>query len=286
MSDENRESNQNHFWKKTDIELQKTKNRLDVMKRMFFLSMLVAGLLSCNGQEYRVDSTKPISHNTWDKLVAANVTSEGWVDYEGFIDDREQLEQYLALLSNNPPNEKNWSKKERLAYWINAYNAFIVKLVIDNYPIESIKDLHPTLRIPGINSVWKKQFFKIGAADFSLSRIEHDILREMGEPRIHFAINCASVSCPSLRDEAYVAEKLEQQFNDQADYFLNHSGKNEISKNHIAISRIFKWFTADFTQNGTLLEFLNRWAAPRINEDAEVDYKDYNWSLNSTQENT
>ncbi len=89
-----------------------------------------------------------------------------------------------------------------------------------------------------------------------------------------------------MRNEAYTADKLEQQFNDQADYFLNESGRNKISKDRIVISKIFRWFTKDFTQDGTLIEFLNQWAEPTINEDAEIDYMDYNWQLNGVEGNT
>ncbi len=255
--------------------------------RFHFLLTLLIVLISCKAGGYKGNNTTtPVDHSAWDELLSKHVTSDGWVDYRGFINDKEKLADYLATLSNNPPNDKNWSKKEKLAYWINAYNAFTVKLIVDNYPVESIQDLHPTLKIPKINTVWKKDFFQIGGEDFNLSRIEHKILRNMGEPRIHFAINCASVSCPSLRNEAYVASTLNQQLNEQAAYFINESGRNEISKNHIVISKIFRWFTRDFTQNGTLIEFLNRWAEPTISEDAEIDYKDYDWSLNSVQGNS
>jgi len=257
-------------------------------KSKFILAILfVAVLLSCQAnQAYNADGTTPVSHQTWDSLLSAHVTDTGWVDYKGFIDDMDKLDQYLSTLSQNLPNDSNWTRKEKLAYWINAYNAFTVKLIADNYPVESIKDLHPTLKIPGINTVWKKNFFQIGGEDFNLSRIEHKILRDMGEPRIHFAINCASVSCPSLRNEAYTAAKLDGQLNEQVDYFINESGRNKISKDRIVISKIFRWFTKDFTQNGTLIEFLNQWAEPAIKEDAEIDYMEYNWQLNGVKGNT
>ena len=169
-----------------------------------------------------------------------------------------------------------------MAYWFNAYNAFTIKLIVDNYPVKSIQDLQPTLKIPGISTVWKKKFFEIGGEPSSLDEIEHGILRrQFNEPRIHFAINCASYSCPPLRNEAYEADKLDEQLNDQGRRFINNPKWNKIGPDSIDVSPIFNWFSEDFTKQGTLIDFLNRFSKTGINENAQVEYMEYNWSLNA-----
>ena len=225
-------------------------------------------------------SPSGVSHQKWDDLLKKYVNERGDVNYQGFMNNKAALESYLDILSNNPP-QKDWSKQEKMAYWINAYNAFTVKLIVDHYPLESIQDLHPTIKIPGVSTVWHKDFFKIGGEDFDLDRIEHKILRKnFQEPRIHFAINCASESCPKLLNEAFAPEKLDSQLQAQTKAFVNDHSKNRISSKSIKISKIFKWFTGDFTKNGSLIDFLNRYSNTQIKADAEVDYMDYDWSLN------
>lgn len=244
---------------------------------ILFASLL---LISCGGSS-RHSSDTPPSHELWDQLLKRHVNKAGEVDYRGFISDRQQLEKYLNLLSSHAPDEKMWSREEQLAYWINAYNAFTVKLIVDNYPTESIRDLGPALEIPGIRTVWHIRFFKTGGADTSLDEIEHDILRKkFDEPRIHFAINCASVSCPPLRAEAYSAEKLEKQLAEQAANFINDPSRNRIESDRIGLSKIFKWFKSDFTKKGSLIEFLNEYSKVQIAADPKVDYLEYDWRLN------
>ena len=115
---------------------------------------------------------------------------------------------------------------------------------------------------------------------YDLETIEHEILRKMNEPRIHFAINCASFSCPPLLNEAFTEEKLEAQLTQVTKTFLADSKRNTISENELEISKIFKWFSKDFEQNGSLIDFLNTYSDVKISKDADVDFKDYDWSLN------
>ncbi|MFK7923550.1 MAG: DUF547 domain-containing protein [Bacteroidia bacterium] len=223
---------------------------------------------------------KTISHQTWSELLQKYVAADGMVNYQGFKDEDVKLQKYLDLLSDNPPAD-NWSEEEKIAYWINAYNAFTVKVIADNYPLESIRDLHT---IPGIKTIWHKEFFKIGGKPASLNQIEHEILRkEFVEPRIHVAINCASISCPVLLNEAYTATKLEDQLTAQMKAFLTQSLRNTIEADAVELSKIFKWFEEDFTREGSLIDFLNQYAPVNINSDADIDYKDYDWSLNETK---
>jgi len=234
-----------------------TKEKVMRTWKLYTLLILIL-LLSCTGNQSTFaneDSGKP-DHLKWTELLRKYVDTKGFVNYKGLVQDKSKLNDYTEDLSANPPQE-NWSENEKLAYWINAYNAFTVKLIVDNYPLESIKDLNPTIAIPTVSTIWTKKWFQIGGEDFSLDRIEHKILRkEFEEPRIHFAVNCASFSCPPLRNEAFVAEKVDQQLDEQAKIFINGQ---------------------------TLIEFLNRYSKVKIDSGADVDHMDYDWSLNETK---
>ncbi len=218
-----------------------------------------------------------INHTPWTDLLQKWVTADGKVNYMGFQKDETQLDQYLASLSHNPPG-KNWNDASKLAYWINAYNAFTVKLILKHYPLKSIKDISDGL--PMISSPWDIKFFKIGGIDFDLNTIEHDILRkQFQEPRIHFAINCASFSCPKLRNEAFEANRLDAQLTEQTKDFLQNLDKNQIAKQHTKLSKIFSWFATDFNQHSSIPKFVAQYHSD-FNAQNDLDYLDYNWSLN------
>ena len=234
---------------------------------------------SCTQSQERVGTNKSPSHQPFTELLEKYVKGDR-VNYNGLQNDQVKLNQYCKTLSEHAPSPK-WTKNEKLAYWINAYNAFTLKLIIDNYPINSITELHPTIYIPGLNTVWHKKFFKIGGVETSLDEIEHEILRkEFDEPRIHFAINCASLSCPQLRNEAYEPDNLEEQFEEQALLFISDPKRNRITKDDVTISRIFSWFSSDFKRDGSLIEFLNKYSKVHISENAEINYLKYDWNLN------
>jgi len=253
---------------------------------------LLLSLVSCQVSNVK-SSSEPISHAIFDGLLKKNVTPEGAVNYKGFIQDSVQFNKYLTLLENNHPNKKNWSKDQQLAYWINAYNAYTVKLIIDHYPVKSIKDIKSGIGF--VNSVWDIKFINIEGQEYDLNNIEHSIIRtEFDEPRIHFAVNCASYSCPRLRNEAFTAERLEEQLEDQARKFFNDKRKNNIiSKDKIVLSSILKWYSTDFTKKGlisrifggkgrtqNLIKFVNPYVDIEINRDAEIEFMDYRWDLN------
>ncbi len=250
------------------------------MKNFLRLFLITALFLSCNSVVgFQSDSVEP-SHQIWDELLAKHVDDEGHVNYKGFIASMDSLERYLELLSAQPANS-NWPEEAQLAYWINAYNAFTVKLIVDNYPLKSIRDLHPTIYIPMVRTVWHKKFFKIGGKDMNLDTIEHEILRkQFNEPRIHFAIVCASQSCPALLNEAYKSIRLSDQLKQQTIAFLGDPTRNKIQTNRVELSKIFSWFKGDFTKSGTLIDFLNSYSRVQISEDADVEFLDYDWSLN------
>jgi len=216
-----------------------------------------------------------------DTLLSHHVTLEGRVNYKGFIKDSILFTTYLRLLSDHHPNDKNWTVSDQKAFWINAYNAFTIKLIIDNYPLQSIKDIGSSIQIPFVNSPWDIKFIQIQNKKYDLNNIEHDILRsQFKDPRIHFAIVCASKSCPKLRNKAFSSLNLESQLNDQAIAFINDFQKNVLNKDQIRISKIFAWFKKDFTEENKLIDFINIYANTTIPVNVTIEYLDYNWALN------
>jgi len=154
-----------------------------------------------------------------------------------------------------------------------------VKLILNYYPVTSIKEIAGS--VPFINSPWDIKFIKIGDNITDLNTIEHEILRKkFNDPRIHFAINCASVSCPKLRDEAYNASRLDKQLNEQAIEFINDATKNEVNGRSVKLSMVFYWFQGDFEIDSTLLTYLNQFATVQADEDASIEYLEYDWALN------
>jgi hypothetical protein len=220
------------------------------------------------------NSTVNLDHSQWDMLLKKHVDEDGLVNYMGFKNDREALSDYLEMLSTQQP-DSNWSVQELLAYYINLYNAYTVDLILENYPLNSIKD---------ISGAWTKGIVPIGKNHLSLGGIENGVLRKMNEPRIHFAINCASISCPNLLNEAYTAAKINEQLNRATQEFIN-SSKNDINPNNPQLSSIFDWYRKDFVVDGeqNVIDYINQFSNTKISRDATIDYKEYNWNLNEQQ---
>lgn len=212
-----------------------------------------------------------IKHDLWNELLQKHVSDKGEVNYKGFSNDKVNLYNYIQTLQNHFPKD-TWDRSSKLSYWINAYNAFTVDLILRNYPLESIKD---------IKDPWEQRLWNIDNKWYNLNDIEHQILRKMEEPRIHFAIVCASVSCPKLQNEAFTASDLETQLTQATMAFLNDPTKNIITEDDLKLSKIFKWFSKDFkTKDGNIIDFLNQYVSVLISDDAKKSYLDYNWNLN------
>ncbi|WP_127845578.1 DUF547 domain-containing protein [Psychroflexus aestuariivivens] len=221
-----------------------------------------------------VHSQSAPDHESFSKLLQNYVDESGNVNYQKFKANEQKLDKYLNILKNNPP-QNSWSENEKKAYLINAYNAFTIKLILMNYPVESIKDIGGFFSSP-----FSHEFANIGGEVYSLDDIEKGMLLKMNDPRVHFAINCASESCPKLWNEAYVASKLDQQLDKAAQSFIN-SDKNKLSKSKVELSKIFKWYASDFESEGrTVIDFINTYSNLKINEDASISYLDYSWELN------
>lgn len=246
---------------------------MNMKRRQIIIFLAVCQFLTVNS--YAQENK---THALWTELLSKNVDSLGHVNYQGFIADKAKLHTYLCELEKEAPKE-DWTENEKLAYWINAYNAFTVELIVDNYPVQSIKELGGKLF--KVNTAWDKKFIKIEGERYDLNNIEHGIIRkDFSEPRIHFAVNCASVSCPKLRNEAYVGSKLDAQLDDQVRTFINDTTKNIIGTDTAKLSKIFRWFKADFTQSMTLEEFINQYTEAKLTENTVVDFFEYDWNLN------
>jgi Protein of unknown function, DUF547 len=197
------------------------------------------------------------------------VSPAGKVNYKDFKNDKMALENYIKTLSENTPTE-TWSKNEKLAYWINTYNALTIKLLLDNYPLAKITNLDA-------GKTWDVKRFTLGGKKYSLNDIENTIVRPMGEPRIHFALNCGAKSCPPLFNEAFMASKLEEQLESRTKNFINDSKANSLKNNEIKISNIFNWYAKDF---GNVITFINRYATVKVKSDVKMGFAEYDWRLN------
>ncbi|GAA4275594.1 DUF547 domain-containing protein [Aquimarina mytili] len=210
-----------------------------------------------------------VDHSVWDQILILNVSDDGEVNYEGVMKDSSLFYKYFRSLSENPPTDQ-WSKEEILAYWANAYNAIAIKMIIDNYPVKNINELHDP---------WNQKFFRIKDKRYSLDDIEHQILRKMGDPRVHFLINCASKSSPKLMNRAYTAENIEEALEKCTRDFINDPSKNIITENKINVSQIFEWYKNDFNK-GDVAAFINQYSEVKIKKIPKKGYKEYDWSLN------
>jgi len=211
----------------------------------------------------------------FDSLLQKNVDKTGRVDYQSLKNNETLLDNYLAYIQNNEPT-KEWSSNKKKAFWINTYNAYTIKIILNNYPLKSIRDI----KIDG-ETAWKIPFVKIGQKRYTLDQIEHKILRKkFNDPRIHVGINCASVSCPRLWNFAFTEDNIASSLDNLMKVFINDTTRNKISKNNVALSEIFNWFSKDFIKNGTIISYLNTYAAIKISEKASIKYLTYDWSLN------
>lgn len=217
-----------------------------------------------------LSQSETISHKQWDVLLKKHVDNEGNVDYKNFKKDSTALNIYLDHLADNSPTD-DWSKNETVAYYINIYNAGTIKLIVDNYPVKSIKD---------IKNPWLKKRIRIGDREWSLGGIEYKILRKIGEPRMHFAINCASYSCPKLLNEAYTSGNIESQLQTVTIDFLKDTKRNRITQNRVQLSKIFKWYHKDFTKNSSLIAYINTLSGKNISNTIKIEYLEYDWTLN------
>ncbi len=223
--------------------------------------------------KYTAKNSK-VDYQIWGTLLKKNVSATGEVNYKGFQNDIKKFNGFLRLLSSTRI-DGTWTRADKISYWINVYNAFTVKLIVNNYPVSSIKSL---------NSPWKQKFFIINGESMSLGQVEHEILRGFNEPRIHFAINCASASCPRLIQIPYTSENLERLLDRQTTEFINDPFYNTITGYTVNVSKLFDWYKKDFkAKSGTVINFINQYSKVNINKQKERGYKSYDWSINASK---
>ena len=235
------------------------------------------------------------THKAWDALLKKHVVlldggKASQLRYAELAKERAVLKAYMDSLSRVTEAEFNgWSKPQRMAFLINAYNAFTAEKILTRYPdIKSIWDFGKVFGNP-----FKDEFFSLFGRKFTLDRIEHDTLRKPGsydEPRVHFALNCAAIGCPMLREEAFVAERLEAQLEQQAQRFLSDATRNRYAGGRLEVSKIFDWFKEDF---GAREKYFAKYA--RLLSDnpehqkivaegrAPIGHLDYDWTLNDAR---
>ncbi|MDE0828492.1 MAG: DUF547 domain-containing protein [Vicinamibacterales bacterium] len=248
--------------------------------------VLVAVLLASSG--VAIAQTFDHSHTAWTEVLTRHVANDGGitvVDYAAIQADASGLERYVDVVTRVTPAQfETWSEPQRLAFLINAYNALTVTLIVDNYPVTSIKDLGGWFSSP-----WKQRFFTLLGKERHLDDIEHGLIRaQFDEPRIHFAANCAASGCPPLRAEAYVALRLDGQLEDNARVFLRDVRRNRYEDGTLWLSELLDWYESDFTRHGGSLK---TFVAARPADDpaaaaviagpkTRVRFLDYDWTLN------
>ena len=232
--------------------------------KFLFLSLIAMNLYAFD-QDYK----------SWDKFLKKYTVVEDkqtLVKYKEI--DKEDLKSILSEFEAVSKKDfKAWSKNQKLAFWINAYNAYTIQLILKHYPVKSIKDIGSLFSTP-----WSKEFINLLGKEMSLDDIEHETIRKnFKEPLIHFAVNCASIGCPSLSQSAFVGERIREQLAAAEKHFLNNKNKNQLRGNVIFVSKIFKWFGDDFGGYEPMKAYFKR---RLVFEVKEIEYLDYNWNLN------
>ena len=255
-----------------------------MMKTLSCKLFVIFGVISL----FSAPSAFAFDFSSWDGLLKKYVVPKtingvylNAVDYKKLGKDQAYTKLIKDLEKVSLSSLK--TKEEKLTFWINVYNIMAAKMVLDHYPVTSIKDAGSLF-----TAVWKKEVGVVAGKTRTLNEIEHEILRKMGEPRIHVAIVCASVSCPDLRAEAYTADKVDDQLNDQLKHFLENGKKGlrvDTKKGRVYLSSIFKWFEEDFETKGGVRNYLAPHApasgkAALKNTKLSVYYLDYDWGLN------
>lgn len=221
-------------------------------------------------------------HQVYDGLLKKHV-EDGRVDYAALGQDP-RLDRYLEKLAATDPATLE-DGHERMAFWINAYNAYTLKLITQHYPLESILDIPH----PGYESPWKVPMAKVGGNIYTLDHMENGILRvHWSDPRIHYALVCAARSCPRLRSEAYSGQRLNDQLEDQARWFVEQRNQLDAKTKTARLSKVYEWYAEDFGKNTrqmlqTLIPYVNPPTAASLRKDTpawKVSFLEWDWSLN------
>lgn len=208
-------------------------------------------------------------YSAYHSFLQKYVSESGKVNYKDLKNKETDYLKSLLLLSRQLP-KGSWTRADKLSFWLNIYNAYTIKLILEHYPLKTITSINS-------GKAWSLNFIQIENKKFSLDQIENEIIRkEFKDARIHFALNCAAVSCPPLYNKVFTASQLENQLELRTKSFIQ-SSSNQLSESKIVISKLFDWYKADFPD---LILFLNKYSNKRLNPNASIEYMDYNWNLN------
>lgn len=251
------------------------------MKKTIFITLVSAMLLGFGSALFA--GAAGTVHEPYEALLQKYVKGFGF-DYAGLSKsdaDKKTLSAYVDALEALNPEDMN--RSEAFAYWINLYNAATLELVIQNYPLESIKDIGGIFKSP-----WKRKVVTVAGKELTLDNIEHDIMRPtFKDARLHFAVNCASIGCPPLSNRAYVAESLNEQLDAASKAALNDERWLKISNGKLELSKLFDWFKDDFEEtSGSVRNYLATYVsedkkAAVLDDSNKIKYKGYDWKLNS-----
>lgn len=255
------------------------------MKKIIILVLLVVTFVLFHSQFTKEAYADMVNYEKWEKVLNTYVNGDGRVDYDGLKANRAALDSFITNQVENA-DIKALSKDEKKAFWINAYNALTMRLIVDHYP----------LKFGGIRTInWGRPWsikMKVAGQKITLSQIEHEILRKWDpiDPRIHFAINCASISCPRIINTHFDPDKLDEQLDDAARHFINDPQNNRIDRSMKIFhhSAILNWFEEDFLANhpdklSYILEYLNEKDKQFVLEnmnDVKLKEIKYDWGLN------
>lgn len=229
------------------------------MKKILLLLLVV----SLNGFSQVIDFSE------YDDFLKKHVSSKGVVDYDKVLKDMNEIRNIAQNFAKISPN-KSWSEAEVKTYWINVYNANIIKLLVENYPIKSINY---------IREPFKMQFIDFDGEKISLDHIEHEILRPMNDPRVHFALYSTAISSPLLKNTAYSSNSIDYDLDVATSNYINDSTKNTIGTATCELSKIFEWYFTDFIGPMNMVGFINKYAATKINDNTKLIFKEYDWNL-------
>ncbi len=221
-------------------------------------------------------------HSLYDSVLKTHV-QEGLVDYKNLKKDK-RLDEYLEKLKTAKMDQLV-SRNDKLAFWTNAYNAYTLKLITNYYPLSSIMDI----KEPGFSDAWDIPLAHVAGNTYTLDQVENSIIRHnWPDPRIHYALVCAAQSCPQLRSEAYTAELLEAQFNNQAEWFMKNRNQFDLKNRKAELSKVYEWYAVDFGKNTTealetLIPHVDDSLAKNLEKDARkwtVSFSEWDWKLN------
>ena len=238
------------------------------MKRLLIITLLFFGTLQIQSQTA-----------VYDALLKTHVDKKGNVDYKDLKKNKAFLDIYLKDLDNTVPG-KNWSSNKAKAFWLNVYNAYIIKLILETYPLSKITDI----KRDG-NTAWKIPFVKVGKQTYTLDYIEHKVLRRWhDDPRVHVGLNATSTSGPRFVNIVFDEENIDTKLDFLMKRFVNDGTKNKITLNKLELSKVFKWYEKDFTHKGSLIKYINKYSIIKANDDATISYLEYDWALNDKKQ--